>query len=99
MEIKCLQLDRNTASVRDINTSTQTMSFFQNTVAMIPAHDSPLAALSFNASATKLASASEKVNRSQTLWDTSVLWGLVKDQKQWSLLCDDFLTFPFTPSS
>ncbi|XP_033944933.1 WD repeat domain phosphoinositide-interacting protein 1 isoform X1 [Pseudochaenichthys georgianus] len=31
-----------------------------NTVAMIPAHDSPLAALSFNASATKLASASEK---------------------------------------
>ncbi|XP_047214273.1 WD repeat domain phosphoinositide-interacting protein 1-like isoform X1 [Girardinichthys multiradiatus] len=31
-----------------------------STVAMIPAHDSPLAALAFNASATKLASASER---------------------------------------
>uniref|UniRef100_A0A8D0A3U5 WD repeat domain, phosphoinositide interacting 1 n=1 Tax=Sander lucioperca TaxID=283035 RepID=A0A8D0A3U5_SANLU len=31
-----------------------------NTVTMIPAHDSPLAALTFNASATKLASASER---------------------------------------
>ncbi|XP_020499904.1 WD repeat domain phosphoinositide-interacting protein 1 isoform X1 [Labrus bergylta] len=31
-----------------------------NTVTMIPAHDSPLAALNFNASATKLASASER---------------------------------------
>ncbi|XP_008288447.1 WD repeat domain phosphoinositide-interacting protein 1-like isoform X2 [Stegastes partitus] len=31
-----------------------------NTVTVIPAHDSPLAALSFNASATKLASASER---------------------------------------
>uniref|UniRef100_A0A3P9P4R9 WD repeat domain, phosphoinositide interacting 1 n=1 Tax=Poecilia reticulata TaxID=8081 RepID=A0A3P9P4R9_POERE len=31
-----------------------------STVATIPAHDSPLAALAFNASATKLASASEK---------------------------------------
>lgn len=35
---------------------------FQNTVTMIPAHDSPLAALTFNASATKLASASERVS-------------------------------------
>ena len=34
---------------------------FQNTVTMIPAHDSPVAALTFNASATKLASASERV--------------------------------------
>ncbi|XP_075938379.1 WD repeat domain phosphoinositide-interacting protein 1 isoform X2 [Anarhichas minor] len=31
-----------------------------NTVTMIPAHDSPLAALTFNTSATKLASASER---------------------------------------
>ncbi|KAG7506021.1 WD repeat domain phosphoinositide-interacting 1-like isoform X2 [Solea senegalensis] len=31
-----------------------------NTVTMIPAHDSPVAALTFNASATKLASASER---------------------------------------
>ncbi|XP_074511168.1 WD repeat domain phosphoinositide-interacting protein 1 isoform X3 [Sebastes fasciatus] len=31
-----------------------------NTLTMIPAHDSPLAALTFNASATKLASASER---------------------------------------
>ncbi|XP_073350220.1 WD repeat domain phosphoinositide-interacting protein 1 isoform X2 [Pagrus major] len=31
-----------------------------NTVTMIPAHDSPLAALTFNSSATKLASASER---------------------------------------
>ncbi|XP_056262637.1 WD repeat domain phosphoinositide-interacting protein 1 isoform X2 [Pseudoliparis swirei] len=31
-----------------------------NTVTMIPAHDSPLAALAFNASATRLASASER---------------------------------------
>lgn len=36
---------------------------FQNTVTMIPAHDSPLAALTFNASATRLASASERVRR------------------------------------
>lgn len=34
---------------------------FQNTVTMIAAHDSPLAALSFNATATQLASASERV--------------------------------------
>ncbi|CAF94874.1 unnamed protein product, partial [Tetraodon nigroviridis] len=32
-----------------------------NTVTMIAAHDSPLAALSFNATATQLASASERV--------------------------------------
>lgn len=32
---------------------------------MIPAHDSPLAALAFDASGTKLATASEKVGRSQ----------------------------------
>ncbi|CAB1350225.1 unnamed protein product, partial [Coregonus sp. 'balchen'] len=32
----------------------------QSTVTMIPAHDSPLAALTFNASGTKLASASER---------------------------------------
>lgn len=36
---------------------------FQNTVTMIPAHDSPVAALTFNASATKLATASEKVRK------------------------------------
>lgn len=30
---------------------------------MIPAHDSPLAALAFDASGTKLATASEKVRR------------------------------------
>lgn len=35
----------------------------QSTVATIPAHDSPLAALAFNTSATKLASASEKVRQ------------------------------------
>lgn len=34
----------------------------QSTVTMIPAHDSPLAAITFNASGTKLASASERVN-------------------------------------
>lgn len=34
---------------------------FQNTVRMIAAHDSTLAALSFNATATQLASASERV--------------------------------------
>ncbi len=33
----------------------------QSTVTMIPAHDSPLAAITFNASGTKLASASERV--------------------------------------
>lgn len=46
---------------------------------MIPAHDSPLAALTFNASATKLASASERVRN--TFEDT---------QNQTCLLC--FLT-------
>ena len=39
-------------------------SLFQSTVTMIPAHDSPLAALTFNSSATKLASASERVRQS-----------------------------------
>lgn len=33
---------------------------------MIPAHDSPLAALTFNSSATKLATASERVRKSFT---------------------------------
>lgn len=35
---------------------------FQRAANMIPAHDSPLAALAFDASGTKLATASEKVN-------------------------------------
>lgn len=43
---------------------------FQNTVTMIPAHDSPLAALTFNASATKLASASERVRNTFEVSDT-----------------------------
>lgn len=34
---------------------------FQRAANMIPAHDSPLAALAFDASGTKLATASEKV--------------------------------------
>ncbi|XP_055746168.1 WD repeat domain phosphoinositide-interacting protein 1-like isoform X2 [Salvelinus fontinalis] len=43
----------------DIQTSSATAAI-QSTVTMIPAHDSPLAALTFNASGTKLASASER---------------------------------------
>lgn len=35
----------------------------QRAVAMIPAHDNPLASLAFNAQGTKLATASEKVRR------------------------------------
>ena len=35
---------------------------FQRAVTMISAHDSPVAALTFNTSGTKLASASEKVS-------------------------------------
>lgn len=35
----------------------------QRAANMIPAHDSPLAALAFDASGTKLATASEKVER------------------------------------
>lgn len=34
---------------------------FKRAVTMIPAHDSPLAAIAFNAQGTKIASASEKV--------------------------------------
>lgn len=34
---------------------------FQRAVTMIPAHDNPLAALAFNATGTKIATASEKV--------------------------------------
>lgn len=37
------------------------MYLFQRAANMIPAHDSPLAALAFDASGTKLATASEKV--------------------------------------
>lgn len=36
---------------------------FQRAANMIPAHDSPLAALAFDASGTKLATASEKVGQ------------------------------------
>lgn len=35
----------------------------QRAVAMIPAHDNPLASLAFNAQGTKLATASEKVRQ------------------------------------
>ena len=45
------------------------MCFPQRAANMIPAHDSPLAALAFDASGTKLATASEKV----TLKDTGLL--------------------------
>lgn len=38
------------------------VSLFQRAANMIPAHDSPLAALAFDASGTKLATASEKVS-------------------------------------
>lgn len=47
---------------------------FQRAANMIPAHDSPLAALAFDASGTKLATASEKVRLLQPVenWVTSV---------------------------
>lgn len=38
---------------------------------MIPAHDSPLAALTFDASGTKLATASEKVSEGQANSDAA----------------------------
>lgn len=43
---------------------------------MIPAHDSPLAALACDASGTKLATASEKVERCvcETLIQTIIQW-------------------------
>lgn len=51
--------------------------WFQITVTMIPAHNSPLAALTFNASATKLASASERVRRTLHLDSWQGSYGLL----------------------
>lgn len=51
------------------------MSFLiQSTVTLIQAHDSPLAALTFNASGSKLASASEKVNPVSTSFVSHLLF-------------------------
>ncbi len=58
----------------------------QRATNMIPAHDSPLAALAFDASGTKLATASEKVERRVCVCDThsdfntvpTVVWLVMK---------------------
>lgn len=39
--------------------------FFQRAVTMIPAHDSPVAAMAFNSAGTKLSTASEKASLKQ----------------------------------
>jgi len=46
---------------------------------MIPAHDSPLAALAFNASATRLASASERVSTLPVDHETDGLHSLAQE--------------------
>lgn len=48
----------------------------QRAANMIPAHDSPLAALAFDASGTKLATASEKVR-----------WLFINSDKELNLFC------------
>lgn len=71
---------------------------------MIPAHDSPLAALAFDASGTKLATASEKVGElrysTELLfkWFIRVLFGaqVQNDPCRWCFpaQCDLFVSIP-----
>lgn len=57
-------------------------SSLQSTMTMIPAHDSPLAAITFSASGTKLASASERV-KSHCLYRNTAKW----TSPNWSRTC------------
>lgn len=55
----------------------------QSTVTMIPAHDSPLAAITFSASGIKLASASERVKSHCLLYRHTAKW----TSQNWSRTC------------
>ncbi|KAM6913667.1 WD repeat domain phosphoinositide-interacting protein 1 isoform 2-T2 [Lycodopsis pacificus] len=82
-----------------------------NTVTMIPAHDSPLAALTFNTSATKLASASERVKKTPCTVNVAdearvsprvavcpsitLVMDVQGPHRMNPCYCDDLLTFPF----